>query len=106
MEERILDMLNQLATKLGTTSEFIFEIMTKKAFIVGVFLSTFGALGFIVSNLLIVKFIKHNDEEIRFGVVAACLLVMIVAIAISCEGIVRIYIPEATAFRNILELLQ
>jgi vacuolar-type H+-ATPase subunit I/STV1 len=114
MTEQTTALLRELATKLGTTTEYLWSVMVKGATVNGyinlVEAIFFGLLLLAIGIVAGTIFRRSEDEEVRVAsVIAGGLLMVIVGVIflVTVESaILGIYSPEYVALKDILGRLK
>ena len=114
MDEKTLQALTALATKLGTTAEYLWGVLLKQAPITGA-MSLLMMAAWAVVCVLLVRYVRRNtsgnkprwtDEAARlFAWIGVCIVCAMSALVVSIEiggAVTAIVNPEYWALRQIL----
>lgn len=115
MEEKFLPLLEGLAQKLGTTTEYIFDVMVKQARI-DAYLILFGWVLFFTLVVALIR--KRRKIDVVFSGDVSTLGILIIILMVSLvPGLVMLvaytpamlyglFNPEVAAIKNILGALR
>ena len=107
MNEKTLEALQQLASKLGTTGEYLWQVMVAGQFAEGIFALVVVLIGMLSVVCSVRLKMPPGDEE---PFMIAKILLFVAGVSFTSiflwQAVVSLITPEYAALRQILDLLK
>lgn len=104
MNQELLDRIDALALKLGTTTEYLWPSLVGAVRVNGIIAITVVTIFLIISGFLVRLALKSESEEPIVFSTVICVILSIVSVIVWSCSMANILYPEARAFKDLMRV--
>ena len=108
MNEQLLERLDYLAAKLGTTADYLWPKLVQHSFVTGITVVSACTLVSVTSTLIYRAVFKSKDcdEDSKVGLAIILAVVLIFMLLGTVHYVIDIFVPEVAALEKITKLIK